>query len=396
MAYFQWHGLNNKGIDDSGIIFSPNIESAQITLMYQNIAVINLRQIRNQSKRSQKLFFHEFITKLALLTAHGIHLHQALATISNQVTNNYNKANTAAILSSINRGLSLAECLKEQFSETEPYITALIKSGEESGTIDRSLSLLQEHLEQQANLKRKFLAAVTPPIITLFFALIIITILLVAVVPQFEQLFITLEKPIPPGTSTLIAIAKTMQNPFFWFFIPIIIASIRLLSAILKKSPRLKQMYSQAILNVPCINQFIIKTELARFLTMLGVLSDAALPLHRAATIAISSFSNATIALWFEKVTEKLALGHPLIQSVKEIPNPAGTMLADLLAPTKSIGLTRKTLSLATTAYEDEALKAINRFTLLIGPILLIFVGGLIFAILIFLYLPLFNLANSI
>lgn len=396
MAYFQWHGLNNKGIDDSGIIFSPNIDSAQVALMYQNIAVMSLRRIRNQSKHSQKVFFHEFITKLALLTTHGIPLHQALGTIFNQITNSYNKANIAAILTNIHRGQSLAEYLKEEFCSSDPYIPALIKSGEESGKIDRSLSLLHEHLEQQAALKRKVAAAITPPIITLFFASTIIIILLIAVVPQFEQLFITLEKPIPTGTARLIGLAKALQNPFFWVLVPIIILIGGILLRILRKNGRLNEIYSQAILTIPWLNHFIIKTEMARFLTMLGVLSDATLPLHRASAIALSSISNLIIIGWFQEVTEKLSLGNPLIQSVKEIPNPAGTVLADLLTPTNSIGVTRKTLSLAITAYEQEALKSINQFTLLIGPILLLFVGGLIFAILIFLYLPLFNLANSI
>jgi type II secretory pathway component PulF len=120
------------------------------------------------------------------------------------------------------------------------------------------------------------------------------------------------------------------------------------------------------------------------------------LPLHRAAAIARTSISNAQIASWIQKVINHLSLGKPLIECAREIPNPAGTALADLLTPTSSIGVTRKTLALAIAAYEQEALKSINHLTLLIGPILLLIVGGLIFAILIFLYLPLFNLANSI
>lgn len=396
MMYFRWQGLTSTGEESTSLIAAPSYEAAQLTLMYQGIAVFNLHQTRKQSNQAQQLFFNELIAKLALLTTHGLPLHQALAMLSNQASNAYNKANIASILISIRSGYPFAECLKEQFPNIHPYIPALIKSGEESGKIEHSLTILHEHLEQQTTLKKKIVAAATPPILTLLFSLAIIITLLVAVVPQFERLFSTLEKPMPSGTVTLIAIAHCLQNPFFWLVTALCLAGTLLLHKIIRKNSTLNAWHGRALLHTPYINHLIIKTEFARFLTILGILSDATLPLHHAATIARTSITNTEVAKWIQTVIENLSLGKPLLQCVKEIQNPAGATLADLLAPTSSIGVTRKTLALAIAAYEQEALKSVNRFALLIGPILLLIVGGFIFAILIFLYLPLFNLANSI
>lgn len=394
--YFRWHGLTSTGQESTSLVAAPNYETAQLTLMYQGIAVLDLHPIRSQSHRAQKQFFNELIAKLALLTTHGLLLHQALATIANQTTNPYNKANIAAMITSIRNGQPFAECLREQFTDIHSYIPALIKSGEEGGKIDHIFTILHEHLTQQTTLRKNVVAAATPPILTLSFALTIIVVLLVAVVPQFERLFAALEKPIPPGTATLIDIAHNLQNPFFWGITALCSTGIFLIRKIVRKNAALDSWYNRQLLRIPYINQLIIKTEFARFLTMLGILSDASLPLHRAATIARTSITNTEIATWIQIVIENLSIGKPLIQCVQEIPNPAGLALADLLAPTTSIGVTRKTLALAVAAYEQEVLKSVNRLTLLIGPTLLLMVGGLILTILVFLYLPLFNLANGI
>jgi type II secretory pathway component PulF len=396
VAYFRWNGLTNTGLEVNGIILASSQEAAQLILMYQNIAVLRLRPIRAQSRRTQQQFLRELIAKLAIFTHHGLPLHQALATVTNQTTAPYSKANIEALNQDVRSGQSLAESIREHFPYTSAYVVALIKSGEESNRTSQMLHMLSQYLNQQVVLRKKIFAAVTPPLLTLLFTSAIIIILLIGVVPQFEQLFSTLEKPIPAGTAALIGLAHKFSNPFFYCGMGLVIGGIYGLKLIVRLIPGLKQITDTVILHVPILGAIIIKLELGRFLGMIGILSDAALPLHNASQLAQTSASNAAIAAWLTDVTNELKHGRILIQAVATIPHPLKSELHDLLAPTLTLGIKQKTLALATESLEQDAFKSISRITAIIGPILLIMVGGVIFAILIFLYLPLFNLANSI
>lgn len=396
MAYFRWNGLTPSGLEEKGLLLAANREAAQLILMYQNIAVLNLKPTRHQTRRSQQQFLHELISKLAIFTSHGLALHQALATLLHQTSSPYNKANILALYQDIRSGVSLADSINTHFPYTSTYVTTLIKSGEESNKINHMLTMITQYLDQQTSLHKKIWSSATPPLLTLIFTCTIIIVLLIGVVPQFEVLFHSLEKPIPQATASLFALAHTLTSSFFYCSMGLIMAGLILLRKIAVQTPALKLFIDDCILRLPIIGHIIIKLELARFFNIIGILSDAALPLHTAAHLAQTSCSNNKITIWLSSITDELKQGKTLIQAVEVIPHQLKLEMHDLLAPTIILGIKQKTLSLITESFEQDAFKLITRITVIIGPTLLILVGALIFAILIFLYLPLFNLANNI
>lgn len=396
MAYFRWHGLSSDGQETSGLISAPNSEAAQLALMYRNVAALRLNQARNQSLRARRRFLVELVAKLALLTHHGLALHKALEIIDLQTTDAYNKANLDALLANSGSGQSFSESIADQFPETSPYVIGLIKSGEESGRMSIMLQILSSHFEDQAALRKKIIAAITPPLLTLLFTITIVIALIIGVVPQFERLFLVLDKQIPPATTSLITLAHFLSSPVFLLsIIPICLAAYAMYR-IGQHSTWLSAAWATVFVGVPIVGQVITKLQCSRFLSMVGILSDAGLPLHRAASLALTSVTNSTVRTWLQAVTSDLTLGHPLVQSIKKIPSPLGSLLADLLTPTIALGVKQKTLTLAIDTLDQDALKSISGIIALIGPLLLFVVGGVIFALLIFLYLPLFSLANSI
>ena len=396
MAYFRWNGLTSKGSEAQGLALAASIEAAQLSLMYHGIAVLKISNTSSQSRRARKRFLHELMVKLAVLTSHGLALHQALGIVNSQTSNPHNKANIETLHREVCSGNSLAESIGIHFPETSPYAQALIKSGEESGRIGPMLQTLATHLEQQAALRKKIIAAATAPLMTLLFTAGIIMVLLIAVVPQFERLFTILEKPMPPATASLIAVAHALQSPLFLLLIACLIGSCVALYHLASRLFWLRKAYDSGLLYLPLIGNIIVRLELSHFLSMIGVLCDATLPLHRAAALATTSTNNVIIAGWLEEITNELKHGKTLVQAVTMLPHYSRQELHDLLAPTVTLGIKQKTLALATQSLEQDALKSLTRIIAIIGPTLLIVVGGVIFSILIFLYLPLFNLANSI
>lgn len=396
MAYFRWTGLTSKGNDAQGLILAANIEAAQLSLMYDGIAVLKISSTSPQSKTAKKRFLHDLMKKLAVLTSHGLALHQALSIVNHQTSAAYNKANIETLHREVRSGNSLAESIAIHFPETSPYVQALIKSGEESGRICAMLQTLATHLEQQRELRKKIIATATAPLITLLFTAGIIIALLIGVVPQFERLFTILEKPMPPATASLIAVAHALQSPCFLLLIACFIGACMALYKLASKLFWLRKAYDKGLVNLPIIGSIIVRLELSHFLSMIGVLCDATLPLHRAAALATTSTSNVIIAGWLEEINNELKHGKTLIQATTTIPHHIRHELHDLLTPTTTLGIKQKTLALATESLEQDALKILSSIIAIIPPALLIAVGGVIFAILIFLYLPLFNLANSI
>lgn len=396
MAYFRWHGITSTGQESSGLIAAPNLEAANLVLMYRSIAVLRINQSIHQSMRARRRFIVELIAKLALLTSHGLTLHKALDIAALQTSDSYNKANINALLADSGSGIPFAESIEDQFPETSSYVIGLIKSGEEGGRMSTILHILSQHFEHQAALRKKIIAAITPPLLTLAFTIAIILALLIGVVPQFERLFLVLDKPIPAATASLIALAHFLTSAQCCLLSTTIVLAGYSIYHIVRRKKLLSTLCNKALVSTPFIGQIIVKLQCSRFLNMVGILSDAGLPLHRAAALALTSVTNSTVKMWLLAVTTNLTLGNSLVQSITKIPGKLGNLLADLLTPTTILGVKQKTLQLAVETLDQDALKSMSKVIALIGPLLIIGVGCIIFALLIFLYLPLFSLANSI
>ncbi len=396
MAYFKWHGFTKEGNEASGFLLSPTSEEAELTLAYRGTALLGIKEIRGQSKRLQKLFIEQFIAKLTLLVTHNLPLHEALTIIARQTKNVYDHANTLALYELLITGTSLGESITILFPQTNPYITALIKSGEQTGTLGVTLTHVAAYLDHQATLRKKIITSAMSPLITLAFTATIVVVLLIAVVPQFESLFGTLQKQIPAGTQRLISIAHALKDPFSWGLAGLIGLIIYILWCTLRTIPRIRHAGHVFFLTIPLIGSVIIKLQTSRFLQILGLLHDASLPLSTAASLAQESFTNTALAQDFQGVTMGIIIGKKLSYLVTTMHFQIHLSLADLLAPTDILGINSKTVALATETLEDEANQSLSRIMALIGPVLLVIVALFIFAILFFLYLPLFNLANSI
>jgi type IV pilus assembly protein PilC len=387
--------MNGAGVDEKGLVLAPSVEIAHLVLSYRTIAVLSLQPARGQSNRSQQRFLHDLILKFAVLTHHSLPLHQALGIVMHQTPAGHNRANIEALYYEIKRGSSLAEALSLYFSAVSPYVIALLRSSEASGKLASTMQLLAHYFDQQAALRKKIVAAVTPPLLTLAFTLTVLIVLLLAVVPQFERLFAVLEKPIPKATATLLAVAQAVRSWQFCAALACCTTAFWFLVASLTVWRSLRVALHRLQLYIPFVGSIIIRLEMSRFFNIIGILSDAALPLHAAAGLAATSAHNVVIATWLADLTEQLQHGQSLIQAVEALPHPIRQELRDLLAPTETLGVKKETLALACSSLEQDGYKILERIILLIGPLLLLAVGGIIFAILIFLYMPLFSLANS-
>ena len=396
MAYFAWKGITSQGNEAKGVVLASSVEAAQLYLMYDGIALFKIKKKQAQSRRARKRFLHELLAKLAVLTSHGLSLHKALDIINKQTRHVYNKANITTLHHDVNCGQSLADSIAQNFDETSAYLQALIKSGEESGLMGPMLQNIAHHLEQKAALRKKIIAATTGPLITLLFTTVIVVMLLVAVVPQFERLFIVLEKPMPPATAWLVAVAHNIQSLRFIVALGVSFSFIVFFYQYAKRIRWLRKAHAHIILGVPVLGKIVLYLQLSNFLHMIGMLCDATLPLHKAASMAAKSTNNLIVTSWLDDITTQLRHGQPFIEALSVLPAPIRYELSDLLSPTISIGIKQETLALATQSLESDALKLLNRLIAIIGPLLLVCVGAVIFGILVFLYLPLFNLANTI
>lgn len=392
MSYFRWKGIDTAGRDLTGLILAPTREAAELALMYQGILTVKVTQTLSQSTRAQNKFLRELIAQLALFTSHGLPLYQALTIIAHQTNKMYNKANIESLLTELRAGGTFAESIALLFPQSPPYIGALIQSGEKSGRLDKIFATLSTYLEQQARLGKKIHAALLPPALTLAFTGAIITILLIAVAPQFERLFATLGKELPPATQTLLGASHMMQDPFSWGIALLLIGG----SFLLYKLASRFTIRDLLLMKLPIAGSYIAKAELSRFLAIVGILSDSTLPLYQAALLAQAALSNKVIKLWLDLPIKKIAQGKSLIEGTQELPAPYNLLLSDLLSPTTLLGVHQKTVALAVERLDEENARSISKILALISPILLTFVGGIILGILIFLYLPLFSLANNI
>lgn len=398
---FAWEGTDRAGRKTKGEITSKNAVVAKNDLRKQGITPTKVS--KKGGGISALLSFGAkvspgdialFTRQLATMMKAGVPLVQSVDIVADGVDNPAMKELIYKIRDDVSGGNSFASAIRGQPDHFDDLFCNLVDAGEQSGSLETMLQRLAEYKEKTEALKGKIKAAMNYPIAVLVVASVVSGLLLVKVVPQFEEIFAGFGAELPEFTQMVVNMSNFMQD--WWFFICAGIAAvIYSYKAAHKRSKPLRDGQERFMLKLPVIGDILDKSCIARFARTLSTTFAAGVPLVDALESVSGAAGNIVYYNAIKKVKDDVSSGIQLNYSMKQtevFPN----MLIQMVSIGEESGALDSMLDKAATYYEEMVDNSVDGLTSLMEPIIMSFLGVVVGGLIIAMYLPIFSMGDAI
>lgn len=398
---FAWEGTDRAGRKTKGEITSKNAVVAKNDLRKQGITPTKVS--KKGGGISALLSFGAkvspgdialFTRQLATMMKAGVPLVQSVDIVADGVDNPAMKELIYKIRDDVSGGNSFASAIRGQPDHFDDLFCNLVDAGEQSGSLETMLQRLAEYKEKTEALKGKIKAAMNYPFAVLVVASVVSGLLLVKVVPQFEEIFAGFGAELPEFTQMVVNMSNFMQD--WWFFICAGIAAvIYSYKAAHKRSKPLRDGQERFMLKLPVIGDILDKSCIARFARTLSTTFAAGVPLVDALESVSGAAGNIVYYNAIKKVKDDVSSGIQLNYSMKQaevFPN----MLIQMVSIGEESGALDSMLDKAATYYEEMVDNSVDGLTSLMEPIIMSFLGVVVGGLIIAMYLPIFSMGDAI
>lgn len=396
---YRWEGIDASGLQKKGEVLARSEIIARAMLRRQGIKINTLqKKARKSSTLSQRRISSRDITlfsrQLATMMSAGVPLVQACDILGRGHENPAMQQLLLTIKSDLETGNPLAESLAKHPQHFDRLFCNLIQAGESSGVLETILKRIADYLEQMESLKGKLKKALTYPTAVVLVAAIITAILLVFVVPQFEELFRGFGADLPVFTQQVVNLSRLLRDQWYLFAGSILLLGF-LLVWLKRHSPAFQTLLDKLMLKLPVIGIIQRKACIARFTRTLSTLTAAGVPM----VTALKSVSGASGNIVFTDATlimrNEVATGQALQRAMhqsKLFPH----MVIQMVAIGEESGSVDAMLAKVADFYEEEVSNAVDSLSSLIEPAIMIFLGIVVGGLVIAMYLPIFKLGSVI
>lgn len=398
---FAWEGTDRAGRKTKGEITSKNAIVAKNDLRKQGITPTKVSKkgggisaLLNFGAKISPGDIALFTRQLATMMKAGVPLVQSFDIVADGVDNPAMKELIYKIRDDVSGGNSFASAIRGQPDHFDDLFCNLVDAGEQSGSLETMLQRLAEYKEKTEALKGKIKAAMNYPIAVLVVASVVSGLLLVKVVPQFEEIFAGFGAELPEFTQMVVNMSNFMQD--WWFFICAGIAAvIYSYKAAHKRSKPLRDGQERFMLKLPVIGDILDKSCIARFARTLSTTFAAGVPLVDALESVSGAAGNIVYYNAIKKVKDDVSSGIQLNYSMKQaevFPN----MLIQMVSIGEESGALDSMLDKAATYYEEMVDNSVDGLTSLMEPIIMSFLGVVVGGLIIAMYLPIFSMGDAI
>jgi len=392
---------DDKGKIRYGSIDADDAESVRVILQKQGLWVINISQGSTKklplikSKGRSKVSLDDlimFAEQMATMIESDVSIIKTLEIFSEQTESKLFSSTIRNIATDVKAGSSLPQAMKKHpqvFSDLWIY---LLEAGEASGETPAILRQLVSYLEMRRDLASKLLTALLYPIILICLAIAIIIIFIFRIVPIFKMMFSSFGIPLPLITQLVIS-ASTFLKDTFWYAVVAIIGlgfGLRLYT----KTENGRFIFDKFILKIPLIGKFVYNILIERFTSNLSIMLRSAVPILTSIDTMEKIFtSNKPFHRAIVNLKNDVRQGKTLSYSLgrsKLFP----IMLVQMTTVGEEVGRIPQMLDKVAKHYKSQLEKFISRFTALIEPIIIIFVGSIVAIVVFSIFLPIFKMAS--
>lgn len=399
LTLFGWEGTDRNGARIKGELSARSETVARAELRRQGIKVIKIKKKAKPlfSARKKKITPKDiavFSRQLATMMSAGVPLVQAFDIVGRGHENPSMQELIMAIKADVEGGAPLAESLGKHPLYFDELFCNLVHAGEQAGVLETLLHKIAEYKEKTESLKGKIKKAMFYPTAVMIVAVIVTAILLIFVVPQFEDLFKGFGAELPAFTQMVVNLSRFTQE--YWYIILGVVVGVGFVVSNLKKrSVAFNHFLDRLILRVPVIGEIMRKSAIARFARTLATMSTAGVPLVEALQSVAGATGNVVYGQAVLLMRDEVSTGHQLQLAMRQS-NIFPNMVIQMVAIGEESGSIDSMLAKVADFFEEEVDNAVDALSSLLEPMIMAFLGVVVGGLVIAMYLPIFKLGSVV
>lgn len=392
---FEWEGKDRNGKIVKGELRAGGEAMVSATLRRQGILVnkVKKRRASGGSAIKQK-DIAVFTRQLATMMRAGVPLLQAFDIVARGATNPRLTRLLNDIRGDVETGTSLSAAFRKHPMYFDALYCNLVEAGESGGILEALLDRLAVYQEKTVAIKNKIKSALTYPIAVMVVAFIVVAVIMIFVVPAFEDVFKSFGADLPAPTLMVIAMSKFFVS-YWWLIFGTIGGGVYFFIQSWKRSEKMQKRMDRLLLKVPVFGDLMYKSAVARWTRTLSTMFAAGVPLVEALDSVGGASGNAVFAEATEQIQRDVSTGSALTTSMQTT-GIFPTMVLQMASIGEESGSLDHMLSKAAEFYEDEVDEAVKALSSLMEPFIIVILGGLIGGIVVSMYLPIFKLGQVV
>ena len=396
---FTWEGVDRHGKRVKGEMSGQNDALIKAQLRRQGV---NPLKVKKKSKPllgggGGKITTKDitvFSRQMATMMSSGVPLVQSFEIVGRGHENKAMQALIMGIKGDVEAGGSLHEALAKHPRQFNELYINLVVAGEHAGILEEILHKLATYMEKTEALKSKIKGAMFYPIAVVVVAFVITCILMIFVIPQFQDLFSGFGADLPALTQIVIDMSKWFQS-YWYVLVGGIVGGVFGIVQAMRRSIKFAHFVDRLLLKLPVLGDILNKSAIARFARTLATMFAAGTPLVEAMTSVAGACGNIVYYEAVMKMRDEIATGTQMQVAMREagvFPN----MVIQMVAIGEESGALDSMLSKVADWYEQEVDDAVDSLTSLLEPIIMAVLGVLIGGLVVAMYLPIFKMGQVV
>ena len=338
-----------------------------------------------------------FTRQFSVMIDAGLPLVQCLEILAQQQDNKFFQQTLLQVRQDVEEGSTLAAAMARHPKVFDQLYSNMVEAGETGGILDLILQRLSTFIEKIVKLKRDVISAMIYPAAVVILACAAVAVIMVVVIPQFENIFLGLLGPdelLPLPTRIVVAISNFLAG---WGGLAILVVLIGSVIALrfYYRTPGGRKIIDTVVLKFPILGGIFRKIAVARFSRTLSTLLSSGVPILQSLDITARTAGNIVIENAILKVRAGVERGESFVEPLKAT-NVFPHMVSQMVGIGEQTGALDAMLGKIADFYEQEVDSAISNLLTMIEPLLIAFLGVTIGSIVIAMYLPLFSLIGKL
>jgi len=396
---FVWEGTDKRGVKMKGEQPAKNANLLRAELRRQGImpSVVKPKPKpmfggAGSAVGAKDIAF--FSRQMAIMMKSGVPIVSSLEIIASGHKNPRMRKLVETIRTDIEGGSSLHEAISRHPVQFDELYRNLVRAGEGAGVLETVLETIATYKENIEALKGKIKKALFYPAMIVAVAIVVSAILLLFVVPQFEEVFKSFGAELPAFTQMIVAASRFMVS-YWWVMLAVVLGSLFGFIYAYKRSPAMQHNMDRIVLKIPVIGQIMNNSAIARFARTTAVTFKAGVPLVEALGIVAGATGNKVYEEKVLRMRDDVSVGYPVNMAMKQT-NLFPHMVIQMTGIGEEAGALDTMLFKVAEYYEQEVNNAVDALSSLLEPMIMIFIGVIVGGLVIGMYLPIFKLASVV
>ncbi len=396
---FVWEGTDKRGVKMKGEQTSKNANYLRAELRKQGITPTVVKPkpkplfgAAGKPISPKEIAF--FSRQMATMMKSGVPMVSSLEIIEGGQKNVRMKKMVEQIRFDIESGSSMHEAISKHPVQFDELYRNLVRAGESAGVLETVLETIANYKENLEALKGKIKKALFYPAAVIAVAILVSSVILMFVIPEFEKTFASFGTELPAFTQMIMGASRFMVS-WWWAVLILVGGGIFLSIFMFKRSPAFQHAVDRTILKVPVLGQIMHNSSIARFARTTAVTFKAGVPLVEALDTVAGATGNTVYEKAVHRMRDDVSVGYPLNMAMKQT-HLFPHMVIQMTAIGEEAGALDSMLFKVAEYFEQEVNNAVDALSSLIEPFIMVIIGVLVGGLVIGMYLPIFKIAATV